>query len=92
MGEVATLARARGVRMREDVVERALGFLDGLDPSGTTSLQRDLTEGRRSELEAWNGAVVRLGRASGVPTPTHTFLYSSLLPQERAAGGVGRPP
>jgi 2-dehydropantoate 2-reductase len=90
MGEVADLARAAGVRLREDIVPRALAFLDGLDPAGTTSLQRDITEGKRSELEAWNGAAVRLGRKWGVPTPTHGFLYASLLPQERAAGEASR--
>jgi len=87
MQEIADLARAAGVRLREDTVSRALNFMDGLDPAGTSSLQRDLAAGRRSELEAWNGAVVRLGRARAVPTPTHAFLYASLLPQERAATG-----
>ena len=77
-------ARAGEIRLREDIVPRALQFMDGLDPQGTSSLQRDLAAGRASELEAWNGAVVRLGRARGVATPIHAFLYASLLPQERA--------
>ncbi|HEX5044713.1 MAG TPA: 2-dehydropantoate 2-reductase [Candidatus Polarisedimenticolaceae bacterium] len=85
MQEIADLARASEVRLREDIVSRALQFMDGLDPAGTSSLQRDLAAGRPSELEAWNGAVVRLGQARGVPTPTHAFLHASLLPQERAA-------
>jgi 2-dehydropantoate 2-reductase len=67
------------------MMERALQFVDALDPAGTTSLQRDIVAGSPSELEAWNGAVVRLGRQRGVSTPTHAFLYSSLLPQELAA-------
>jgi 2-dehydropantoate 2-reductase len=87
MQEIADLGRSSGIRLREDIVPRALQFMDGLDTAGTSSLQRDLAAGRRSELEAWNGAVVRLGRARGVPTPTHAFLYASLLPQERAATG-----
>jgi 2-dehydropantoate 2-reductase len=88
MEEIAAVGRAGGVVLREDVVERALRFLDGLDPAGTTSLQRDLTTGRPSELDAWNGAVVRLGLDRGVPTPAHAFLYASLLPQHRAATGA----
>jgi 2-dehydropantoate 2-reductase len=43
--------------------------------------------GRPSELEAWNGAVVRLGRQVGVATPPHDFLYWSLLPLEGKARG-----
>jgi 2-dehydropantoate 2-reductase len=88
MEEIAAVAAAAGVRLGDDAVARALGFLDGLAPGGTTSLQRDIVEGRRSELDAWNGAVVRLGRRLGVPTPVHRVLYATLLPQERAAAGA----
>jgi 2-dehydropantoate 2-reductase len=52
------------------------------------SLQRDVLEGRPSELEAQCGAVVRLGQAAGVPTPTHAFIYSALLPGELRARGL----
>jgi 2-dehydropantoate 2-reductase len=89
MEEIQAVARARGVDLPGGAVDRGMAFLDGLDPTGTTSLQRDITEGRPSELEAWNGAVVRLGREAGVPTPTHEFLYASLLPLERRARGLG---
>jgi len=88
MEEVHAVGRGRGIAMADDAVERGEAFLDGLDPTGTTSLQRDITEGRPSELEAWNGAVVHLGREAGVPTPTHEFLYASLLPLERRARGL----
>jgi len=88
MEEIRSVSRARGVVLSEDAVDRGMAFLDGLDPTGTTSLQRDISEGRPSELEAWNGAVVRLGKEAGVPTPTHEFLYASLLPLERRARGL----
>jgi 2-dehydropantoate 2-reductase len=52
-------------------------------------MQRDIMEGRPSELEAHVGATVRLGRESGVPVPANAFLYASLLPMERAARGEG---
>ena len=39
------------------------------------------------ELDAWTGAVVRLGARAGVPRPLHEFLYATLLPQERRARG-----
>ncbi len=87
MEEIQAVGQARGVTLPADAVAKGMRFLDGLDATGTTSLQRDITEGRPSELEAWNGAVVRLGREAGVPTPTHEFLYASLLPLERKARG-----
>jgi 2-dehydropantoate 2-reductase len=48
-------------------------------------MQRDLMNGRPSELEAQTGAVVRLGQAVGVATPVNSFIYASLLLQERKA-------
>ncbi len=88
MEEIFAVGRTRGVTLPDGAVEKGMAFLDSLDPAGTTSLQRDIIDGRPSELEAWNGAVVRLGREPGVATPTHEFLYSSLLPLERRARGA----
>jgi 2-dehydropantoate 2-reductase len=62
-----------------------MGFLDGVPAGGTASMQRDIMEGRPSELEAQNGAVVRLGAESGVETPVNSFIYHSLLAQQAAA-------
>jgi 2-dehydropantoate 2-reductase len=88
MSEIAALARARGVRLPDDIVARTMAFADTLPAEGTASLQRDIAEGRRSELDWWSGAVVRLGRAAGIPTPVHAFIYGSLLPSELRARGV----
>jgi 2-dehydropantoate 2-reductase len=85
MQEILDVARARGIGLRDAVMGRTLALVDSLAPGGSTSLQRDIVEGRPSELEAWNGAVVRLGREAGVATPTHEFLFQSLLPQELRA-------
>ena len=87
MREIEAIARVRGVPLAPDVVERTLAILDGVNPAGTSSLQRDIAAGKRSELDEWTGAVVRLGARAGVPTPLHDFLYASLLPQERRARG-----
>ena len=82
MSEIHALARARDVAVADDAVGSAMGFVDKLPAEGTSSLQRDIAAGRRSELDAWTGAVVRLGRAHDVETPTHDFIYASLLPRE----------
>ena len=85
--EVVAVAQARGVTLPADPVERVLAQVDGLPEGGTASMQRDIMEGRPSELEAQNGSVVRMGKAAGVPTPANQFLYAALLPQERKARG-----
>jgi len=95
MAEAMAVARARGVSLPEERLEAALRFLDGIPAAGTSSLQRDLRDGRRTELEALSGAVVRLGAEAGVDTPVHATLYASLLPGELRARGerlVVQPP
>lgn len=87
MAEIEALARARGVHLPDDAVASAMTYADASPETAMSSMHRDLTEGRRSELEAQTGAIVRLGRESGVPTPLHDFLYASLLPAELRARG-----
>jgi 2-dehydropantoate 2-reductase len=48
-------------------------------------MQRDIMQGRPSELEAQVGAIVKLGRQLGVETPVNRFIYDCLMPQERRA-------
>jgi 2-dehydropantoate 2-reductase len=69
------------------VVADTMTFIDRIAPAGVTSLQRDIADGRASELRYWNGAVVKLGREAGVATPTHAFISAVLQPQERRARG-----
>ena len=85
MEEIYAVALAKGLRLGEDAVTRTMTFVDGLPESSVPSMQRDILNGKPSELEYQNGAVVRMGQESGVPTPVNAFIYSSLLPQERRA-------
>ncbi|MYA11721.1 MAG: 2-dehydropantoate 2-reductase [Gemmatimonadetes bacterium] len=87
MEEIAAIAAARGITLPPDAVDRALEIFDSFPPEGTSSLQRDIAAGIPSELDAWNGAAVRIGAESGVPTPVHSFIHAALLPSEMAARG-----
>jgi 2-dehydropantoate 2-reductase len=85
MEEVAAVARARGIRLSEDIVTRTIAFVETLPATGTASMQRDVADGRPSELEEIIGAVVRFGDQAGVATPAMDCVYASLLPQELRA-------
>jgi 2-dehydropantoate 2-reductase len=85
--EMVAVASARGISLDDDAVERTLARYDAMAPDSTSSLQRDIMEGKPSELEAQAGAIVRLGREAGVATPVCETLYSLLVPQERRARG-----
>jgi 2-dehydropantoate 2-reductase len=78
MAEVHAVATASGIALPDDCVATAMGFIDSQPAAGTTSLQRDIWAGRPSELDAWTGAVVRLGAEYAVPTPVHDTLYQVL--------------
>ena len=85
--EIVALAAAVGVVLPGDAVEQTLAFTDGIPADGTTSMQRDIMEGRPSELDAQVGAVVRLGTRARVAVPVHRFMYAALLPLERRIRG-----
>ncbi len=87
MEEVLAVALARGVAMIDNAVAESMSILDSIGANATASLQRDIAEGRPTELDYWNGAVVRLGREAGVATPTHSFICRSLLPLHLQAVG-----
>lgn len=85
MQEVFDVAQAQAIALPQDIVNKSLTRIDGLPPGGTASMQRDIMAGRPSELEAQNGAVVRLGQEVDVATPLNAFIYHSLLPLELQA-------
>jgi len=85
MREIFDLARRRGIALEEGIVERTLAFFGELPAEGTSSMHRDIEAGRPSELEAWNGAVVRLAAQSGVAVPVNRLIYEKLLVAEREA-------
>jgi len=90
MEEIASVARARGVRLPDDAVDRALARVDSVPPEASASTYRDIVAGRPSELGNLTGAAVRLGKEVHVPTPANEFLLAALLPQENAARNVVR--
>jgi 2-dehydropantoate 2-reductase len=80
--EVESVARAEGVAVRDHagLMEYVAGYVAALPAATRSSLLIDLQMGKRIELEALPGSVVRRGRAAGVPTPIMDALYSVLKP------------
>ena len=76
--EIESLARAEGVPIAADVVDRIVPYIDGIPGSMRSSLLIDLQQGKRIEVEALQGAVVRRAHARGVPAPILSTLYAVL--------------
>jgi 2-dehydropantoate 2-reductase len=83
--EIEAVARAEGVPVAADVVDRIVPYIDAIPGTMRSSLLMDLQAGKRIEVEALQGTVVRRGAALGVPTPIISTLYSVL---KLHAGGV----
>jgi 2-dehydropantoate 2-reductase len=78
--EVERVARAEGVPVAPDVKEQILSYVESVPPTMRSSLLIDLQQGKKIEVEALAGSVVRRGRALGVETPMMLALYSVLRP------------
>ena len=80
MTEVWAVGRASGVPLDDGLVERQMGLVLAQADESRASLATDLVSGHRMELEALQGATIRLGREHGVPTPNMQALYAVLEP------------
>jgi 2-dehydropantoate 2-reductase len=85
MNEIYALAHARGIKLPPDSIDRVMSSVDGLPDDATSSMQRDIAAGKPSELEAQNGAIVRMAREVGVEVPTHELIYQTLRRMEDKA-------
>ncbi len=89
--EVVAVGRARGVTLGPEVIDAHLAFAQRMEPHFTSSLYYDLTHGKRLEIEALHGTVVRYGREAGIPTPACWAVYAALAPHHLRATTTNRP-
>jgi 2-dehydropantoate 2-reductase len=75
MHEVDRVGRAVGARLPQDAVEQAMAIVEALEPGVTSSLQRDVADGRRFELEAFSGTIIRLAEHA-IDVPVHGDLWT----------------
>ena len=78
LAEIDTVARANGVELPPDIVPRTINYIEEHLADLQASMHHDLVAGRPLELDALNGAVVRAGLDSGVPTPINDIIYAML--------------
>ena len=79
--EIAALAEAMGVPFERDMVEVNLKILSSLAPEPTTSMQRDVMEGKDSEIDGLVYEVVRMGERYHVPVPMYAKVAEKLREQ-----------
>ena len=78
--ETLAVAHAKGIAVPGTIDEDVAAAYKALPPQAKASMLEDLERGRRLELPWLSGAVARIGREAGVPTPIHTFITAVLKP------------
>jgi 2-dehydropantoate 2-reductase len=78
--EIERVARAEGVPVGADVVQRIEAYVAAIPGTMRSSLLIDLSQGKRIEVEALHGALVRRAARAGVAVPIMATLYAVLKP------------
>ena len=90
--EVVTVARAAGAPLHADAVRSVIEEATTLPPQWRSSMARDLDDGRRLEVDALSGAVVRRGREHGLRTPVHQAIAACLSLHQPTTVETRHPP
>ena len=89
--EAAAVGNAAGIDLDVAQTRGVLNEITGAGGTGTnwSSLAVDIKNGRRTEIDFINGAVVRLGRELGVPTPINETLVGLVKGLEQRVTSKG---
>lgn len=86
--EIYTLSQKMKIHIEADFVEKTVNLINKLPYDSTSSLTRDVWDGKPSEIEYQNGTVVKLGLKHKIETPVNRFVYHCILPMEQKARRV----
>jgi 2-dehydropantoate 2-reductase len=75
MREVVMLAKASGIRLTDQDILDWYPVMNQLSPQGKTSMLQDVEARRKTEVEAFSGKVIELGKAHGIPTPVNQTVF-----------------
>ncbi|WP_171181278.1 MULTISPECIES: ketopantoate reductase family protein [unclassified Ruegeria] len=82
LSETATLGRASGVALPDDIEAKTWERVQALPPTMRASTAVDVEHGRRLEIEWISGAAARLSDKWGQEAPMNKALYALLLPHK----------
>ena len=79
MEEIRRIAERKKISLPPDIIDLSLRKAQLFTRDTRTSLQRDIEQGKRNELELFGGTLVTLGKNLGVATPATSEIYEELL-------------
>lgn len=77
--EAWQVARAKGIKVEQEHIDKIIQrFYHELDDKATSSLQRDIREGKTAELDTFSGYIVREGKRMGLDMSISEKMYEEL--------------
>ena len=86
--EVIEIAQKQGIPIETNYARDHLDVIKAVPPRNKPSTLQDILAGRKTEVDIFAGAVIRLGKEYGVPTPYNEFLYHAIRVLEAKNAGT----
>lgn len=84
-GELEAIAHAKGINLSK--TEASSGRGSAVPPSARYSTLQDLDAGRHTEIDMFSGALIRMGKELGIPTPYNEYTYHMIKALEEKNDG-----
>ena len=84
--ELETIAAAKGIDLR--LVEASSRHGSAVPPTARYSTLQDLDAGRHTEIDMFSGALIRMGKELGIPTPYNEYTYHMIKALEEKNDGL----
>lgn len=84
--EVEAVAAAKGIDMSKVNLSSTRG--SAVPPTARYSTLQDIDAGRHTEIDMFSGALVRMGKELGVPTPYNEYTYHMIKALEEKNDGL----
>ena len=84
-GELEAIAHAKGIDLSK--TEASSGRGSAVPPSARYSTLQDLDAGRHTEIDMFSGALIRMGKELGIPTPYNEYTYHMIKALEEKNNG-----
>lgn len=83
--ELMAIAEAKGINISKADVSSGRG--SAVPPTARYSTLQDLDVGRHTEIDMFSGALIRMGKELGIPTPYNEFTYHMIKALEEKNDG-----
>lgn len=84
--EVEAVAAAKGIDLSKVDIKSTRG--SAVPPTARYSTLQDIDAGRHTEIDMFSGALVRMGKELGIPTPYNEYTYHMIKAIEEKNDGV----